>query len=185
MKRDFLKQFEGLSDETIDAIMSEAGKDIEREKAKADQTKSDLEAVRQEVNTYKDTIAQLEAKKGEAEGMAQELEALKTKIAQDEAAAQAAAADKQQTEAINAVFGDKKFTSDYVRNGLIADIKAEIKKPENTGKGYSEIFEALTKDKTGLFVQEQQISGIQKPNGVNTDVAEDKLRAVMGLSPKQ
>ena len=55
------------------------------------------------------------------------------------------------TDAIIATFGDKKFTSDYVRNGIIADMKTEIAKPENKGKGYNEIFETLTKDKEGIF----------------------------------
>ena len=35
MKREFLKAIEGLSDEAIDKIMAENGKDIEAEKAKA------------------------------------------------------------------------------------------------------------------------------------------------------
>ena len=59
--------------------------------------------------------------------------------------------DEILTNNIISVFGDKKFTSDYVKNGLIADIKSELGKTENKGKGISEIFESLTKDKTGLF----------------------------------
>ena len=49
------------------------------------------------------------------------------------------------------MFGEKKFTSDYARDGLIADMKTEIAKPENKGKGYAEILEAYTKDKEGIF----------------------------------
>ena len=49
------------------------------------------------------------------------------------------------------VIGDKKFTNDYTKNGIISELKTEINKAENKGKGYSEIFEAITKDKTGIF----------------------------------
>ena len=39
----------------------------------------------------------------------------------------------------------------FVNNGIIADIKSELKKTENTGKGIKDIFETLTKDKQGIF----------------------------------
>ena len=64
--------------------------------------------------------------------------------------------DEILTNNIITVFGDKKFTSDYVKNGLISDIKSELSKPENKGKGISEIFASLTKDKTGLFENPNQ-----------------------------
>ena len=87
-----------------------------------------------------------------------ELEGLKKEIADMKTAEQKRIADEKArqedeilTNNIITAFGDKKFTSDYVKNGLIADIKSELNKAENKGKGISEIFESLTKDKTGLF----------------------------------
>lgn len=68
-----------------------------------------------------------------------------------EDAAKKEAEDKALTDAITALFGERKFTSDYARDGLIADMKGEIAKPENKGKGYAELFEAITKDKEGIF----------------------------------
>ena len=88
------------------------------------------------------------------------------------------------TEAITAVFGDKEFTSDYVRNGIIADMKTEIAKAENKGKGYAEIFESLTKDKEGIFANPNppaDMTGMGKVDTGNGDI--DKMRAAMGLDP--
>ena len=88
------------------------------------------------------------------------------------------------TDAITAVFGDKKFTSDYVKKGIIADMKEEIAKPENKGKGYSEIFEALTKDKNGIFANPNPPADIPGMGNVNVDtISDDAARAVMGLPP--
>ena len=42
MKREFLKSIEGLTDEAIDKIMAEAGKDVEAAKAKAGQATEKL-----------------------------------------------------------------------------------------------------------------------------------------------
>ena len=64
--------------------------------------------------------------------------------------------DEILTNNIITAFGDKKFTSDYVKNGLICDIKSELGKAVNKGKGIKEIFESLTKDKTGLFENPNQ-----------------------------
>ena len=61
------------------------------------------------------------------------------------------------TNNINEVFGDKKFTSDYARSGLTNDIKNELNKPENKGRSIKDIFDALTKDKTDIFANPNQV----------------------------
>jgi hypothetical protein len=39
-----------------------------------------------------------------------------------------------------------------VKVGILSDVKAEMKKKENIGKGVDKIVEELTKDKEGIFV---------------------------------
>lgn len=151
MKREFLKGFEGLTDEAIDKIMAENGKDIEAEKAKNTALKSENDTLKADKKALEDKITEFNESAKSAEEIKKELDGLKADIKKREDAEKAAAEDAALTEAIIAVFGDKKFTSDYVRNGIIADMKTEIAKPENKGKGYAEIFESLTKDKNGIF----------------------------------
>ena len=150
MKTEFLKGF-GLSDEDIQKILAENGKDIEREKAKTSEALEKNKALTDDISKLKNDIAELEESNASAEDYKKKFEELQQKIEAEEAAAKEAAEDKALTKAIEATFGEKKFTSDYVRNGIIADMKAEIAKPENKGKGYSELFESLTKDKEGIF----------------------------------
>ena len=59
MKREFLKSLE-LEDETIDKIMSEYGKSISNEKAKADDLTSKLEASNTKIAEYETKITNLE-----------------------------------------------------------------------------------------------------------------------------
>ncbi len=140
-----------LSKEEIKSILTEHGKTVTTESEKV---KNDLN---KEIATYKTTITNLE-KKLEDVPDSEELSALKKEIADMKAAEtkriaeeKAKKEDEILTNNIISAFGDKKFTSDYVKNGLIADIKSELNKAENKGKGISEIFDSLTKDKTGLF----------------------------------
>lgn len=141
--REFLKGLD-LDKETIDTIMAEYGKNVQG-------LKEEKESLTQKVNTYESEIKTLKESSSENNDWKSKFEDLDKKIKEQEAEDARKKEDEILTNNIISVFGDKKFTSDYVKNGLIADIKSELGKTENKGKGISEIFESLTKDKTGLF----------------------------------
>ena len=155
--KDFLESLEigegkvKLSKEEIKSILTESGKVVTNETNKV---RTELT---NEINTYKNTITNLENQvKGmpssdDVTKLKNEIQTLKDAETQRIANEKARQEDETLTNNIVSVFGDKKFTSDYVRNGLIADIKSELKKTENTGKGIKDIFETLTKDKQGIF----------------------------------
>lgn len=140
-----------LSKEEIKSILTESGKVVTNETNKV---RTELT---NEINTYKTTITNLENQvKGmpssdDVTKLKDEIQALKDAETQRLANEKARQEDETLTNNIVSVFGDKKFTSDYVKNGLIADIKSELKKTENAGKGIKDIFETLTKDKQGIF----------------------------------
>lgn len=140
-----------LSKEEIKLILAENGKAINNEVKKVTDSKD------AEIKTYKTTIEDLNKQLDEVP-TSDEIDTLKKTISGFQEAEKKRIADekaKQEDELLTnnilSVFGDKKFTSDYVKNGLITDIKSELNKAENKGKGISEIFESLTKDKQGLF----------------------------------
>lgn len=132
-------------------IMKDYGTAIASEQSKASKIQTDLDNANTKIKTYETEIATLKESSKESDDWKSKFETLDQKIKQDEANAKAKAEDEILTSNIITAFGDKKFTSDYVKNGLIADIKSELNKAENKGKGISEIFESLTKDKEGIF----------------------------------
>lgn len=140
--REFLKGLD-LDQETIDTIMAEHGKIVTKDK--------------EELQTLKSQVKELQENSKNAEELQKKYDELTKNIEEQEAKRKAEEEDKILTNNITSIFGDKKFTSDYAKNGLIADIKAELGKAENKGKGIQEIFDALTKDKEGIFVNENQI----------------------------
>ena len=158
--RDFLKGLD-LDKETIDSIMAEYGKNLQGLK----ETNEDLT---KKVNTYETEIKTLKENSQNDENWKEKFEALDTKIKNQEAENKKKQEDEILTNNIITAFGDKKFTSDYVKNGLISDIKVELSKAENKGKGIKEIFDSLTKDKNGIFENPHKPAGMPGMGDIDT-----------------
>ena len=150
MKREFLKEL-GQEDETINKIMAEHGKDIESYKTRLADTEQKLTGSQGQIAQYETKIAELEKLTAGNAELKRQLDTLNAQIAADREAAQKAQADKELTDKVIAAFGDRKFVNTYTRDAMVAEVKAEMGKAENTGKGIREIFEGLTKDKDGIF----------------------------------
>lgn len=140
--REFLKGLD-LDGELIDTIMAEHGKLVTKDK--------------EELQTLKTQMKELKENSKNAEELQKQVDDLIKANEEREAKAKAEEEDKILTNNINEVFGDKKFTSDYARTGLTNDIKNELNKPENKGRSIKDIFDALTKDKTDIFANPNQV----------------------------
>lgn len=188
---DFLKELftQPLSFEEFEKAVSEKGiklADLSKgeyvAKGKLTEALNANNTLKEDIKKLNGDLETLKNSNATAEDYKKKFEELQDKIEKDDKARKAEQEDKELTAAIEAVFGDKKFTSDYVRNGIIADMKTEIAKPENKGKGYTEIFDTLTKDKEGIFATENKMSmtGIN-PNANRETVEDSQIRAAMGL----
>lgn len=140
--REFLKGLD-LDGELIDTIMAEHGKLVTKDK--------------EELQTLKNQMKELKENSKNAEELQKQVDDLIKANEEREAKAKAEEEDKILTNNINEVFGDKQFTSEYARTGLTNDIKNELNKPENKGRSIKDIFDALTKDKTDIFANPNQV----------------------------
>ena len=140
--REFLKGLD-LDSELIDTIMAEHGKLVTKDK--------------EELQTLKSQMKDLKENSKNAEELQTKYDELVKANEEREAKAKAEEEDKILTNNINEVFGDKQFTSEYARVGLTNDIKNELNKPENIGRSIKEIFDTLTKDKTDIFANPNQL----------------------------
>ena len=147
--REFLKGLE-LDRETIDTIMAEYGKNVQG-------LREQLDEYKEENIGYKDKINELTNLNKDSSKMKEEYDALKKSIEENEQKAKAQKDDELMTNNIMKVFGNKKFTSEYAKKGLLNDIKAELKKEENQGLGVQDIFNNLVKDKPDIFANPNQM----------------------------
>lgn len=154
MKRENL---DFLESEQIDKVMALYGKAITKKDNEIETLTNSKKELEKKVATYETKINEFNESAKDNADWKTKYEELQTSIKEQEAKRKAEEEDKILTNNITSIFGEKKFTSDYAKNGLIADIKAELGKVENKGKGIQEIFDALTKDKEGIFVNENQI----------------------------
>lgn len=162
-----------LSKEEIKSILAEHGKSVKTETEKVESK------YKEDIENYKTTIDDL---KGQIENApkSEELENLKQKITEFETKEteriekeKATKAEETLNNNILAVFGDKKFSSDYAKNGLLADIKSEMKKEENQGKGIKDIFEELTKDRTDIFVNPNQFKDMEGMGDIDNTISKE------------
>lgn len=176
---DFLENLEigenkiKLSKEEIKSILAEHGKSVKTETEKVESK------YKKDIETYKTTIDDL---KGQIEKApkSEELENLKQQINDFQEKETARIEQEKATKAeetlnnnILAVFGDRKFSSEYAKNGLLSDIKTEMKKEENQGKGIKDIFEELTKDKTGIFENPNQFKDMPAMGDIDNTVSKE------------
>ncbi len=136
----------------------------------------------EQLSTLSGEMQELKDKGATAEDYKSKFEQLQGDIARKEEEAREAAADKELTGKILEVFPkDKDFTSEYVKNGLISDIKA--RHAEDNTKGLQAIFDELTKDKDGIFKSQNPRGQMQGMGEVDTSIIDTaKARSIMGLS---
>ena len=179
--RDFLKGLE-LDKETIDTIMAEHGKLVTADKEKISELESTTKELTGKVKTYEDKVVELEKVSGDSQKTIAELESLKKSIADNEAKAKAESEDNVLTNNIKSVFGEKKFINEYTENAIISDIKKALKETANVGKSAKDVFEAITKDKQGLFTNPNTVVDIEGAGEVDKNVSKEAHeRELMGL----
>lgn len=187
MKTEFLKNL-GLEDEVITKILAEAGKDIEREKAKTTEANEALEAAKKQNAEFKDKLSELEAVSGDAEKYKKDLEDLKADIAAKDAERERqtkeAALEAEYKERFAGVVGDNKWRDELTEKAVFEAFKSALNDTANKGKGDKDIFEALTKDKN--YYENPNPLDMTGMGNVNTGNLDDAaIREIMGLPPKE
>lgn len=158
MKREDLVDF---TDEQKDLVMSLYGKAITKKDKEIETLTSSKKELEEKVSTYETKINEFNESAKDNADWKVKYEELQTSITEQEAKKQAEEEDKILTDNINALFEGKTFTSEYARSGLLNDIKNGLNKPENKGKGIQDLFDELTKDKTDIFTNPNEIKDME------------------------
>lgn len=182
MKREFLKGL-GLDDDIIEKIITENGKDVQAEIAKANTLQKDLDNEKEARGKLENEIGEL--KKADPKKLQETIDDLEEKIRKRTEADEQAKQNKALAERFSAVAGEKKFLNDFTQNGVLAEFKEALGKDENKGKGDKEIFESLVKDRDGIFSNSNPPIDMPGVEPTNEDTRTDILRAAMGLAPEK
>ena len=154
MKREDL---DFLENEQIEKVMALYGKAVTKKDKEIETLSDSKKGLEEKLSTYEAKINEFNESSKDNADWKTKYEELQTSIQEQEAKKQAEEQDKILTNNINALFEGKKFTSEYARNGLLNDIKNGLNNPDNKGKGIQELFDELTKDKTDIFTNPNQL----------------------------
>lgn len=158
MKRDDL---DFLESEQIEKVMALYGKAMTKKDKEIETLTNNKKELEEKVSTYETKINEFNESAKDNADWKNKYEELQTSIKEQEAKKKAEEEDKILTNNINALFEGKTFTSEYARNGLLNDIKSGLNKPENKGKGIQDLFDELTKDKTDIFTNPNQMKDME------------------------
>ena len=158
MKRENL---DFLESEQVDKVMALYGKAVGKYEKDIETLKEDKKTLEDKVSTYETKINEFNESAKDNADWKTKYEELQTSIKEQEAKQKAEEEDKILNDNINALFEGKTFTSEYARNGLLNDIKLGLNKPENKGKGIQDLFDELTKDKTDIFTNPNQLKDME------------------------
>ena len=158
MKRENL---DFLENEQIDKVMALYGKAVAKKDKEIETLTDNKKELEEKISTYETKINEFNESSKDNADWKLKYEELQTSIKEQEARQKAEEEDKILTENINSLFKGKTFTSDYARSGLLNDIKNGLNKPENKGKGIQDLFDELTKDKTDIFTNPNQMKDME------------------------
>ena len=175
----------GLEKDVIDKVMALHGTDIESKKTKISDLENKIKEKDETIKKHEEQITKLGDDLKASEGNVDKIKDLEKQIDDFKVAEQKrkedeekAQADKVLTDNILEVFGDKQFVNDFTKNSIMNQIKADLQKDENKGKGIKDIFETITKDANDIFKNPQH-------EELTTAEEDAKIREVMGLNPSK
>ena len=158
MKRENL---DFLEEEQVEKVMALYGKAVAKKDKEIETLTDSKKDLEDKIATYETKINEFNESAKESADWEKKYEELQTSIKEQEAKKKAEEEDKILTDNINALFEGKTFTSDYARKGLLNDIKEGLNNPENKGKGIQDLFDELTKDKTDIFTNPNQLKDME------------------------
>ena len=158
MKRENL---DFLENEQIDKVMALYGKAIAKKDSEIETLKSSKQELENKVTTYETKINEFNESAKDNADWKTKYEELQTSIKEQEAKKKAEEDDKILTNNIVEAFGDKVFVNEYTKNAIIGDIKNALKDVNNSGKSAKDLFEEITKDKSDIFANPNQMQDME------------------------
>ncbi|MBR3819621.1 MAG: phage scaffolding protein [Clostridia bacterium] len=104
-----------------------------------------------QLDTANNTISELEKNKGDVASLQSQIDTYKQEKADREKAEQEAQKNAAYMARFEKLHGERTYTNEFTKNGVFAEFKEALGKPENEGKSDADIFAALTKDRDGIF----------------------------------
>lgn len=177
MKKDELLS-KGLTEEQIQFVMAENGKDIQREKDKVAAAEAERDKFKEQLTTAQDALKGFEGV--DVNELNEKIKALNTQLSDKEKEYQTKLADMEFDSFLTEAIKKSGAKSDKAVKAFL-DLEA-LKTSKNRDSDLSAAIEAVKKENDYLFTSEEPQPTFVKPtNGSPTPGGMDKIRASLGL----
>lgn len=175
MKREFLKNLE-LSDEQVDAIMAEHGKDVEGSKSQLAELQTETESLKTQIADRDKDIKSLKKDAGDNEGLSKQLTDLQDKYKADTDNLTAQLSQTKLNGALNTALTGAKVRNPKAVEGLLDMDKVKL---SDDGKleGLDDQLSALKESDAYLF--DEGTKGGYKPGGGNGSDDNDQVQTLV------
>jgi len=153
-QNDIKKLFEDATDEQVKALLDINSADVEKIKKSSGNLEEQLRTAQTDLATAQTTIADLEKNKGDVAALQKTIDDYKLADVERAEAKKAADILAGHQDRFSKVLGERKFAHDYIQAGVFSDFQKALSDEANKGKGDAELFDALTKDKDGIFASQ-------------------------------
>lgn len=179
MKTDFLREL-GLDDEIIKKIMAENGKDIEREKEKANALTAELSSVK----SHAEELAQKLAGAGDVDKLKSDLAEWQEKAKAIEAESQAKLKKLETIGVVKDFANKKKFANEITKDAIASRLVELLESEESKGKSLDDLFSGLVDGKENILLDDTKPTPPVVTKMAGEGEAEDGvMRAFKKLNP--
>ena len=179
MKTDFLREL-GLDDEVVKKIMAENGKDIEREKEKANALALELSSVK----SHAEELAKKLEGAGDVDKLKSDLIEWQEKAKAIEAESQAKLKKLELMGEVKDFTNKKKFANEITKDAIASRLVELLESEESKGKSLDDLFSGLVEGKENILLDDTRPTPPVVTNMAGEGDAEDGvMRAFKKLNP--
>lgn len=158
MKTEFLKSL-GLTDEQITSVMAENGKDIKKEKDKADEFERDLKDVNSQLKQANETISDLKKNNADNETLQKKIDQYEADMKSQKETYEKEINDMKYKNALESALSKYSFQDEAAKEFVISKIKDKTEFKNGEFIGINDAIADIQKNQSYLFKEDPKGTG--------------------------
>lgn len=147
-------QAQGLTQEQINFVMAENGKDLKKSQREIDTLTTDRDAWKKKAETAETTLKGFEGK--DFDTITKERDEWKKKAEDAEKEYSSKIAEREKEDLLKEAFAEIEFTSESAKKAIMAQISESVTVKNGKLIGFNDLLEDIKKSDTSAFVDKQQ-----------------------------
>lgn len=186
-------QAQGLTQEQINFVMAENGKDLKKSQKEIDTLTTDRDTWKQKAETAETTLKGFEGK--DFDTITKERDEWKKKAEDAEKEYSSKIAEREKEDLLKEAFAEIEFTSEAAKKSIMAQISESVTVKNGKLIGFNDLLEDIKKSDASAFVDKQQqqldknkarfTSPLNNQNGAGAKMTREDIGKIKDASERQ